>query len=127
MLLQKSMFESVFFNNNFRCQSNFYQYWKVNEHSLIIIKAPYKIFLCYHSVQITDFGLSEVKRLTAEISRNSTNTEGGTLAYTAPEVFQNINTPPTKALDVYAFGILLWELFTEDIAFDSKYCFQTWK
>ena len=34
----------------------------------------------------------------------------GTYAWTAPE--QYLRSKTTKAIDVYAFGVVLWELFT---------------
>lgn len=56
------------------------------------------------AAKICDFGLVK-----------NTNTQAGTPAYMAPELFQNKSY--NKSVDTYAFGILLWELFTGDIPF----------
>ena len=36
----------------------------------------------------------------------------------APEVFRDVNTPRTVKYDVYSFGVLLWELFSEKKPFE---------
>jgi len=43
------------------------------------------------------------------------NTQAGTPAYMAPELLENASF--NKSVDVYAFGILLWELFTGEVPF----------
>ncbi|KAG5176266.1 CTR-like PK [Tribonema minus] len=45
----------------------------------------------------------------------TSSTTAGTPCYMAPELLQN--RPFTKSVDVYAFGILLWELFSQDLPF----------
>ena len=52
---------------------------------------------------IADFGLSRVagENMTLEI---------GTMGYMAPEVIRFIGVDYTSAVDVYAFGIMLWEM-----------------
>lgn len=57
------------------------------------------------SYKICDFGLVCNKNVTA-----------GTPAYMAPELLDNRSY--TKSVDVYAFGILLWEIFAEEIPFN---------
>lgn len=68
-------------------------------------------------VKITDFGLSYsytgALHLFGEFKATSTDTEmqgiAGTLLYLSPEVISG-HTPTTKS-DVYAYGVLLYELF----------------
>jgi serine/threonine-protein kinase CTR1 len=54
--------------------------------------------------KICDFGLVK-----------NTNTQAGTPAYMAPELFENKQY--NKSVDVYSFGILLWEVITGEIPF----------
>jgi serine/threonine protein kinase len=56
------------------------------------------------SMKLCDFGLVKVK-----------TTQAGTPSYMAPELFEN--RPFNKSVDVYAFGILMWEIYTRDIPF----------
>lgn len=56
------------------------------------------------SFKICDFGLVK-----------NTNTQAGTPAYMAPELFENKQF--NKSVDVYSFGILLWEIFAREIPF----------
>lgn len=56
------------------------------------------------SMKICDFGLVKVR-----------NTQAGTPAYMAPELLDN--KPFNKSVDVYAFAILLYEIFTCEIPF----------
>jgi serine/threonine protein kinase len=55
-------------------------------------------------MKLCDFGLVSVRSTTA-----------GTPQYMAPELLEN--KPFNKSVDVYAFGILLWEIFTQSIPF----------
>lgn len=67
---------------------------------------PNNIISIHHNLTLIDFGL--VRPINKPII-------GGTLGYMAPEALQNYNNPvlATPALDVYALGILLYELLTE--------------
>uniref|UniRef100_A0A8C5QDW7 Protein kinase domain-containing protein n=1 Tax=Leptobrachium leishanense TaxID=445787 RepID=A0A8C5QDW7_9ANUR len=62
----------------------------------------------YLDVKITDFGLSNI--LGSSSSRHGSC--AGTLAYMPPEAITDLNYKPTKAYDVYSFGILMWSVFT---------------
>ncbi|CAM9305926.1 unnamed protein product, partial [Laminaria digitata] len=57
-------------------------------------------------VKLCDFGLVR-----------TTVTTAGTPAYMAPELLQN--RPFNKSIDVYAFGVLLWEVFSREIPFNG--------
>ncbi|XP_072283646.1 receptor-interacting serine/threonine-protein kinase 3-like [Pyxicephalus adspersus] len=62
----------------------------------------------YLDVQITDFGLSKIVGATT----SAVPSFAGTLSYMAPEALNDINYQPTKAYDVYSFGILVWTVFS---------------
>ena len=55
-------------------------------------------------LKLTDFGLSKIKQETARF----TNTPQGTAEWMAPEVFENNDY--SKKSDVYAYGVVLWEI-----------------
>jgi serine/threonine protein kinase len=59
------------------------------------------------SCKLTDFGL---------VGTQETNS--GTPAYMAPELHSS--KPFSKMVDVYAFGVLLWEILSQQIPFDSR-------
>ena len=67
-------------------------------------------------IQICDFGLAKWKGY----SRSSTNSRSGrpgTITHIPPESWNDVNHPPSVKYDVYSFGVLLWELFSEDKPF----------
>jgi serine/threonine protein kinase len=63
---------------------------------------------------ISDFGLSRF-----ECNDYTLTPEGGTVNYAAPELFQE-GAIPTRQLDVYAFGLLLYEILTGLAVFPSS-------
>jgi len=69
-------------------------------------------------LQISDFGLSKWK----DYSRSHTNAgmTQGTSSHIPPEQWKDINCPPNDKTDVYSFGILLWEMFTEEEAYKGR-------
>ena len=74
-------------------------------------------------VKLTDFGLSvkfrdTVNRLSKEIE-GPDQVRKGTVSFIAPEVFTNLNTKRNKKLDIYAFGITIWEILTGKWPFDG--------
>ncbi|KAJ8007662.1 hypothetical protein DPEC_G00096490 [Dallia pectoralis] len=63
------------------------------------------------SLQLTDFGLARVYQSISKAKMKDTGEEVGTLSYMPPEAF-DVNYQPTRASDVYSYGILLWSIFT---------------
>jgi len=63
--------------------------------------------------QICDFGLAKWKAYSKTNTKSRSN-RAGTVAHIPPESWMNINCPRSVKYDVYSFGVLLWELFTED-------------
>src|SRR5690349_21263698 len=64
----------------------------------------------YYS-KIADFGLSQVANSSADLRKGSY----GVIPYMAPELFRG--QPHSKATDVYAFGIIMWEISSGEPAF----------
>ena len=66
------------------------------------------VVLCtLNSCKLTDFGL---------VGTQETNS--GTPAYMAPELHSS--KPFSKMVDVYAFGVLLWEILSQQIPFEGR-------
>lgn len=56
-----------------------------------------------------DFGISKMKD--ASLAASSTRLQAGTPAYMAPEQFEGCSV--TDKVDVFAFGVMLWECFEQ--------------
>ncbi|CAH2326758.1 receptor-interacting serine threonine- kinase 3-like [Pelobates cultripes] len=70
---------------------------------------PGNVLLNKHlDVKITDFGLSKILGM----SSSGQNYCTGTLAYMPPEAFNDLNNKPTKACDIFSFGILTWSVLS---------------
>ncbi|XP_074518299.1 receptor-interacting serine/threonine-protein kinase 3 [Halichoeres trimaculatus] len=65
----------------------------------------------YLNAKLTDFGLSRFYHSTTQLSKKENEEEGGTLPYMPPEAF-DVCYKPTKASDIYSYGILLWSIVT---------------
>ncbi len=63
--------------------------------------------------KIIDFGLA---RKFQDLNKGN-NRYAATPAYTAPEIF--LKKKLTKKVDIFAFGILMWEILSEEIPFDG--------
>ncbi|KAL0970042.1 hypothetical protein UPYG_G00236360 [Umbra pygmaea] len=68
--------------------------------------------------KLTDFGLARVYQSISKASKKDIAEEGGTLSYMPPEAF-DLNYKPTKASDIYSYGILLWSIFTGEEPYAS--------
>ena len=68
-------------------------------------------------LQICDFSLAKWTEHPG--TQTLTGRRRGTVAYMAPEVFKDVNSPRTVKYDVYSFGILLWELLSGKIPFEN--------
>jgi len=67
----------------------------------------------YFRIKLCDFGISKIRR---DQQNYSTKTVG-TYQYMAPEtISKSIYTTKT---DVYSFGILLWEIWTRKVVYES--------
>lgn len=63
------------------------------------------------NAKLTDFGLAKVyKSVSRAILDNAA--EEGTLSYMPPEAFDDLSYTPTKASDIYSYGILLWSIIS---------------
>ncbi|KAK1889882.1 Receptor-interacting serine/threonine-protein kinase 3 [Dissostichus eleginoides] len=65
---------------------------------------------CALNAKLTDFGLARDQK-TTRVSKKSSGEEGGTTSYMPPEAF-DVSYSPTKASDIYSYGILLWSIVT---------------
>jgi len=68
-------------------------------------------------LQICDFGVAKWRKQAA--TQTTTGERHGTYAYMAPEVYVNRHISRTPKYDVYSFGILLWELMSEETPFED--------
>jgi len=48
---------------------------------------------------------------------------GGTCTHIAPEKWKDINLRGNEAYDVYAMGIVVWEVFTEEVPYSGNTSF----
>lgn len=81
-------------------------------------------------IKVTDFGLARVlpiwqwseqmrtKRIPAKLRTTVNEVLGGTLPYMAPELLDRVAAPGTWS-DIYSFGVMLFELLTGRLPFDS--------
>ncbi len=67
---------------------------------------------------LTDFGLSEIKQETATTTKVGTEQSIGTLLWMAPELLKGSNC--SQKSDIYAYGMLLWELASRKRPFKGK-------
>uniref|UniRef100_A0A8D3AUS0 Protein kinase domain-containing protein n=1 Tax=Scophthalmus maximus TaxID=52904 RepID=A0A8D3AUS0_SCOMX len=65
----------------------------------------------YLNVKLTDFGLAKFYHSISRVSKRSSEEEGGTLSYMPPEAF-DLQYSPTRASDIYSYGVLLWSIVT---------------
>ncbi|MEE6491095.1 hypothetical protein FKM82_016099 [Ascaphus truei] len=74
------------------------------------LKSPNVLVTHTDAVRISDFGTSK------ELSDKSTKMSfAGTVAWMAPEVIRN--EPVSEKVDIWSFGVLLWELLTGEVPY----------
>ncbi|XP_056225624.1 receptor-interacting serine/threonine-protein kinase 3 [Seriola aureovittata] len=73
---------------------------------------PSNVLLDFHlEAKLTDFGLARFYNSVSRASKKDSEEEGGTISYMPPEAF-DISYSPTRASDIYSYGILLWSIVT---------------
>jgi len=75
-------------------------------------------------MQICDFGLAKWRQYSDTYTHS--RTQRGTVTHIPPENWQDINVHRSLEYDVYGFGIMLWELLTEQIPFTGPDRRQGW-
>ena len=68
-----------------------------------------------HTVKLTDFGFAELRPTASETLEDGVRGARGTPLWMAPEIM--CRKPFTEAVDIYAFGIILWQLLTRQAPF----------
>ncbi|XP_007561766.1 receptor-interacting serine/threonine-protein kinase 3 isoform X2 [Poecilia formosa] len=63
------------------------------------------------NAKLTDFGLARFSSSITRTSKKNSNDTGGTIRYMPPEAFDT-SYNPSRAFDIYSFGILLWSIAT---------------
>ncbi|XP_054877335.1 receptor-interacting serine/threonine-protein kinase 3 isoform X2 [Poeciliopsis prolifica] len=63
------------------------------------------------NAKLTDFGLARFSSSITRTSKKDSEDPGGTMRYMPPEAFDT-SYKPTRASDIYSFGILLWSIAT---------------
>ncbi|NIG59447.1 ankyrin repeat and protein kinase domain-containing protein 1 [Pontoporia blainvillei] len=75
---------------------------------------PGNILLDSHvHVKVSDFGLSKWMEQSARMRYIKRSALQVTLSYIPPEMFLESNKGPGPKYDVYSFGIVIWEIFTQ--------------
>ena len=68
----------------------------------------------FKQVKICDFGISAFLPATQSGDTGNLDFGSGTPSMMAPELFEEVPPDPDPAMDMYAFGILLWEMGTRE-------------
>ncbi|KAK7462868.1 hypothetical protein VKT23_007447 [Stygiomarasmius scandens] len=66
----------------------------------------------WHNACLSDFGLSTFHHTNTMTPRIDSLISAGSLRWSAPEQLLGGGAEPSRAVDVYAFGVLFWELIT---------------
>jgi tetratricopeptide (TPR) repeat protein len=78
---------------------------------------PANVLVQQEQVKVMDFGLSIITVDTSQ-KVGSDDLIAGTLSYLAPEVLQG--APPTRSADLYAIGLIAYEMFAGEFPFDQS-------
>ncbi|XP_028428829.1 receptor-interacting serine/threonine-protein kinase 2-like [Perca flavescens] len=70
------------------------------------------------NAKLTDFGLSRISCSVTQVPKND-DPLGGTINYMPPEAFE-VSYRPTRAFDIYSYGILLWSIVTGKQPYECK-------
>jgi serine/threonine protein kinase len=68
----------------------------------------------FKQVKICDFGISAYLPATQAGDTGNLDFGSGTPVMMAPELFAEVSPEPDPAMDMYAFGVLLWEMGTRE-------------
>lgn len=68
----------------------------------------------YKQVKICDFGISAFLPATNAGDAGDLDLGSGTPAMMAPELFAEVSPDPHPSVDIYALGVLLWEMATRE-------------
>ena len=77
------------------------------------------MFFLHNLYQVNDFGFSRTKEYSQSTSLNKVRL--GTSTHIPPENWNNAFLRKTEKFDVYGFGILIWEVITEQKPFNEGY------
>ncbi|XP_013410819.1 receptor-interacting serine/threonine-protein kinase 1 isoform X1 [Lingula anatina] len=69
------------------------------------------------NVKLCDFGLAQWRSYSRLYSRQRETSNAGTATHVPPEQWNDINSQPNVKFDVYAFGIVVWEILAKEMPF----------
>ncbi len=82
------------------------------------IKAENILITKHHQAKISDFGSAKYIDQQHKNTNSFFNTIEGTIPWLAPEIIDcNNNQKINTKVDIYSYGILLWEIFSEELPY----------